>query len=136
MSPSLSAPILLVEDERHLREAVTRLLVSEGHEVVSAATGEEALLLASRLPEIALLVTDIRLPDMYGRRLAGRLIEARAESWPAPPVLYMSGHPAEMALETPLTGSERFLQKPFEFADFLALVRQLLERSPSPGRER
>ena len=120
------ATILLVEDEPHIREAVSRLLAAAGFRTVVASHGEEALDLAARAPEICLVVTDIRLPDMYGRRLAERLVEARPAVPPRLPFIYMSGHPAEIALDAPPSAHERFLQKPFELEDLLTLVRQLL----------
>jgi two-component system cell cycle sensor histidine kinase/response regulator CckA len=121
--------ILLVEDEAHLRAAVGRVLTGAGYTVIAASGGEAALELYESAKEIALLVTDVRLPDMYGRRLAHRLLEERPTR--RLPVLYVSGHPAEIAMDTPLSESERFLQKPFEFPDLLALVRELLATLPT-----
>lgn len=128
------ATILLVEDEPHIREAVSRLLTASGYRVHAASRGEEALALARDTPDIALLVTDIRLPDMYGRRLVERLVERRTAGAPLLPVLYMSGHPAEISMDAPPAAHERFLQKPFEFDDLLDKVGQLLRPRESGTR--
>ena len=123
--------ILLVEDDAQLRAAVGRLLTGRGYAVVSASGGEAALELYDSAGEVKLLITDVRLPDMYGRRLAQRLLEDR----PARrlPVLYVSGHPAEIAMDTPLQEHERFLQKPFEFVDLVVIVRELLGEPTAAG---
>jgi CheY-like chemotaxis protein len=128
------ATVLLVEDEPYIREVVSRLLAASGYRVRAASRGEEALALARDTPDVALLITDIRLPDMYGRRLVERLSERRSSAIPPLPVLYMSGHPAEISLDVPAAAHERFLQKPFEFDDLLDKVGQLLRsRDVAPG---
>ena len=111
-----------------------RVLERAGHAVVTAASGGEALALAARTPDIALLVTDIRLPDMYGRRLVDRLAETRPAGSPPLRVLYVSGNPAEAGMNAPLSHRERFLGKPFEFEDLLALTRELLRAEDAPAR--
>lgn len=128
--------ILLVEDEPNLRKVIQRVLTASGYRVLAAGRGEEALDLAAGEPGIDLIVSDIRLPDMYGRRLAERLGETRSEAGGKPhlPVLYISGHPAETATGTPLAEHERFLHKPFEIEDLIKVVRHLLGDVVGSGR--
>ena len=130
---TLSAPemptsrtILLVEDEPHLRAAVAQVLGMSGYAVLAAGSGEEALRLAADRPEIAAIVTDIRLPDMYGRRLAHRVEEVRGRTAAPLGVVYVSGNAAEVADAGALAERERFLAKPFDFPDLLALVEAVL----------
>lgn len=127
------ATILLVEDEPHLREVMGRVLAAAGHAVVTAECGGEALALAARTANIALLLTDIRLPDMYGRRLAERLAETRSSALPPLRVLYVSGNAGEARMNSPLPRHERFLGKPFEIEDLLALTRELLRIDDGPA---
>lgn len=124
MSPS--ATILLVEDEPPIREVVGQVLASSGYAVLAAGTGEEALRLAGERPEIDAIITDIRLPDMYGRRLTQRVSEVRGLAAAPLGVVYMSGNVDEVADDGPLSRRERFLAKPFEFTELLELLRQVL----------
>jgi len=116
--------ILVVEDEPVVRELVLRLLRRAGHNVTGAPDGETALALASSGPAFDLLVTDVVMPGMNGRELAGRLQQLQ----PRLPVLFMSGyaHDFDGALpEAP--GASAFLQKPFDAAALLERVQTLLQ---------
>ena len=121
-----STTLLLVEDENSLREAVSRLLGRAGYTVLAAANGTEALRFADERADIAVLVTDIRLPDMYGRRLAQRVAEVRDDSATPLGVVFVSGNATEVVDGTPLSPRERFLAKPFELADLLASIEDVL----------
>ena len=81
--------ILVVEDEEALRKVARRTLDAAGYTVLTAADGDEALLIcAQHAGEIHLLLTDVVMPRMSGRVLAQELSKAR----PALKVLYMSGY--------------------------------------------
>ncbi len=98
------ALILLVDDERNIREFLSHMLQAHGHEVVTAGSGAEGLEAAGRLERPPdLLITDVRMPGVDGRELWRRLHEAA----PATKCLFISGYP-----ESPLTG-EPVLAKPF-----------------------
>ena len=118
--------LLLVEDEQHLRDALARLLARSGYTVFAVASGAEAMRLSAEHPDIAVVVTDIRLPDMYGRRIAKRVADARGDSAVPLAVVYMSGNPAEVAEGGALLASERFLAKPIELDDLLASIADVL----------
>src|SRR5208283_2103071 len=66
--------ILVVEDELAVRQFTVQVLTSAGHQVLQAASAEEALLVAAHysLP-IHLLLTDMVMPGLNGRELAGRI---------------------------------------------------------------
>src|SRR5579871_311506 len=84
-----SETILLVEDEPAVRTLTARALRGRGYTVLEAANGEEALrLVKGREREIALLVTDVIMPQMNGKELANRLQSIH----PALKVLYASGY--------------------------------------------
>jgi two-component system, cell cycle sensor histidine kinase and response regulator CckA len=122
--PATSTTILLVEDEDALRAVVARILGQAGYRVLDARTpGEARELFAQHGAEIALLLTDVVMPEMNGPALAQRLVALRPELR----VLFVSGYTEELpVLDTPGTKT-RFLAKPFTSATLLAAVCDLLE---------
>jgi CheY-like chemotaxis protein len=131
-SPSETAhgkeSILVAEDDSTVRAIVTRVLEERGYSVVEADSGEEALSLASDYDgPIDLLVTDVVLAGMNGRKLA----EGVRASHPAAQVLFMSGFTAQDVVRQGLVDAgDSFLEKPFS-ADKLAWrVRQILDGAP------
>jgi CheY-like chemotaxis protein len=58
--------ILIVEDEVTTRDALTELLGKDGHEIVTASDGEDALERLSRIPRPSLIVLDLIMPRMDG----------------------------------------------------------------------
>ena len=107
--------ILVVDDEPVVRGLVAELLGDAGHEVVTAASGEEALGL---LDGIDLLVCDAGLPGISGEAV----VETARERRPKLPGVLMTGDPAE-----PRRG---FLAKPFAHAELLAAVVAALGGTP------
>lgn len=126
MSSSGPVTILLVEDERSVREILAEALRAEDYLVLEAEGGEEALSIANRLSgEISLVITDVFMPGMNGAQLATQIREAVGPT--APPVLYMSGYSAEMAAECGVPVSESFLQKPCRLDELFTRVRESLQ---------
>ena len=81
--------ILLVEDEKAVRELAARTLERNGYTVLAAGDAAEATQLAQRHGHrIHLLLTDVVMPEVNGRQLAQRLASLR----PGIKVLYMSGY--------------------------------------------
>ena len=116
--------ILLVEDERPLRDVISRTLRRDGHEVLIAASGSEALdLVAARPAPPALVITDISMPGIDGPSLVSHL---RAR-FSAIRVLYISGY-AGPVVDQPgwPNNGEAFLQKPFSPTALTSRVRGLL----------
>jgi CheY-like chemotaxis protein len=112
--------VLVVEDDPILRNILAEALAGEGHAVVTAWNGEEALTIASTLVgQLALVVTDILLPVMDGIDLADRLACLN----PAPPVLFISGVKTERVVPGPV------LSKPFGPTAFLEQVGRLLSNA-------
>jgi two-component system cell cycle sensor histidine kinase/response regulator CckA len=120
--------ILLVEDERPLRELLRRTLVREGYDVLLAADGSQGVGIAGEPGRrIHLLVTDVAMPVMSGHELAERFRALH----PDVPILFISGFPGR-ANGVALRPGEGFLAKPFALAAFLQKVRELVDRRP-PG---
>jgi PAS domain S-box-containing protein len=120
-----SETVLLVEDEPMLLELTEIMLKKLGYTVLTAAAPGEAIRLAQDHRErIHLLMTDVVMPEMDGRNLAGRL-ESR---FPRLKRLFMSGYTADViAHHGVLEEGVHFIQKPFSLKDLAAKVRQALD---------
>jgi CheY-like chemotaxis protein len=112
-TPSDGRRVLLVDDDPDVREVAMLILEGHGYEVVHVSTPESAL--ALRLDHVAVLVTDVVLPQMSGFDLARRVREQRDELR----VVFMSGHD-----ESPeqLPWGSVYLRKPFTRDRLLAAV--------------
>ncbi|MEW6755798.1 MAG: response regulator [Candidatus Latescibacterota bacterium] len=121
--------ILLVEDEELVRNLARRVLSEQGHRVLEASNGTEALEVARRHDgTIDLLLTDVVMPGLNGRQLAERLVLER----PGTRVLYMSGYTDDTILRYGLQeGCVTFLQKPFAPAALTERIRQVLTQEES-----
>jgi len=117
--------ILLVEDEQAVLNLATRVLVAQGYRVLSAGSPGEALSRADAYEGvIALLVTDVIMPEMNGRDLS-ELLAARR---PSLKTLFMSGYTADLIpLQGVLTDGRRFIQKPFSINELVLMVRGILD---------
>jgi PAS domain S-box-containing protein len=121
-----SETILLVEDERQVRDVVNTVLRRQGYQVLEATDGAEALRMAEgHTAPINLLITDVVMPQLSGPDLARRLLQAR----PQLRVLYMSGYTGSALLPPDVQAKgTAFLQKPFTSEVLLRQVRAVLDR--------
>jgi PAS domain S-box-containing protein len=124
--PGGSETVLLVEDEPSVRDLANRLLKQQGYRVLEAANGEEALRLIQENAgeKIHLLLTDVVLPQMGGKELAGQLKIFR----PDLKILYTSGY-TDYAIvhHGVLEPGTHFLQKPFSLKTLSQKVREVLD---------
>ncbi len=116
--------VLIVEDEISILNLGASMLEKLGYRVLTAATPGQALQQAAAHPgTIDLLVTDVIMPDMNGRDLAGRLTAL----YPDVRTLFMSGYTANViAHHGVLDEGVLFLQKPFSIKQLALLVRRAL----------
>jgi two-component system cell cycle sensor histidine kinase/response regulator CckA len=123
--PAGTETVLLVEDEEAVRRLSARVLRSRGYAVLEARDGEEAERLATEHPgPIHIVVTDLVMPRMSGRRLAGALARIR----PRLRVLFMSGYTDEAVVRQGVhESSVDFLQKPFGPEELARKVREVLD---------
>ncbi|KAF0245617.1 MAG: multi-sensor hybrid histidine [Planctomycetota bacterium] len=121
---SSGVTVLLVEDEPSVRNVVSIALRRDGYEVLEAGDGKAALEVLERSArEVQILVSDVVMPAMGGRELAGRLWQTQPEL----PVLFVSGYPKdELGPDVLNRDHVRFLQKPFNPSELLQAVNELL----------
>jgi CheY-like chemotaxis protein len=115
--------ILLEEDEVITRHAFVHLLRFEGHDVMEAADGVEALRLLDE-HHFDIMITDLVMPRLDGFALVA---QTRLK-WPNLRIVLMSGYVAEYA-DPVLDGSTEFLPKPIDPTVLIATVRRLLPAS-------
>lgn len=126
---ALCQAILVVDDERHIREILRESLESNGYCVEVAEDGEKALQLL-RNNRYRLMILDIRMPSRDGLALL-READSFAES--AMPVLVLTGLASEQeVLEAQRLGVLACLRKPFQVDALLAEVGKLLAAGPRP----
>jgi signal transduction histidine kinase len=116
--------VLVVEDEAALREVTKRIFTRNGYQVITAASGPEALAIATKWSgEIHLLVTDVVMPHMLGREVADKMRAVK----PGIEVLFMSGYARPvLASQGRLDPNVALMQKPFSETDLLAMAGQVL----------
>jgi two-component system, cell cycle sensor histidine kinase and response regulator CckA len=125
-----SERLLLVEDDRSVRELAERIFRDRGYKVTVTGEGKEALRAFAAAPhEIDLVVTDLIMPGMNGRELVQALHQIR----PDLKALYVSGYTEDEIIRRGLHDpSVAFLQKPFTADELGDRVRSLLDaRLPS-----
>ncbi|MEO8427182.1 MAG: sigma-54 dependent transcriptional regulator [Verrucomicrobiota bacterium] len=116
--------ILLVDDDERLRTAAAKVLAGEGYRVVSVASGREALELLNQ-HGVALVISDLRLPDLDGIEVLKQARELRPEV----EVLMITGHGSvEKAVEAMKLGAYDFIQKPLDATALLKAAAKALEK--------
>jgi two-component system cell cycle sensor histidine kinase/response regulator CckA len=119
-APLGTETILLVEDEDPVRRVLETMLKRHGYQVLASASSKDALAAAEQhRGEIHLLITDIMLPGMSGRKMAECLTARR----PDMKVLYVSGYGDAQAEND----DARFLQKPFSTEELATKIREILK---------
>lgn len=119
----MAETILVVEDDRRIRDMVRRGLIFEGYAVTVAEDGETALQLArNEMPDAVIL--DIMLPGMSGLEVCNRLRNASTV-----PILMLTARDTVQDRVTGLdAGADDYLVKPFSFEELLARLRALFRR--------
>ena len=115
--------ILVVDDERSLRDLLAIVLRREGYEVLLAGSGQAALAALQRGP-VDLLISDIKMPDMSGVEV----LRAAKQADPGLPAIMMTAFAStETAVEAMRLGACDYLIKPFDVDELKLKVRDKLE---------
>ncbi|WP_369249198.1 response regulator [Streptomyces sp. R41] len=128
--PGASGRVLVVDDNKVIRQLIRVNLELEGLEVVTAADGAECLDIVHQVrPDVVTL--DVVMPRLDGLRTAARLrADPRTRNLPLAIVSACTQYEVESGLDV---GVDAFLAKPFEPAELVRLVRQLMERRGRGG---
>jgi two-component system, NtrC family, response regulator PilR len=121
--------ILVVDDERSMREFLDILLTKEGYQVSVAASGREACQLMEK-NKYDLIVTDIKMQDISGIEV---LKKAKAISPESIVIMISAFATAETAVEAMREGAYDYIPKPFKVRDFKKILKDAFEsETPSP----
>ncbi len=117
--------VLIVDDEKSIRQSLTGIFRDEGYGALTAATGEEAIeIVRENKPDLVLL--DIWLPDVDGIKT----IEKMKKIHPDIEIIMISGHATiETAVKSTKLGAYDFLEKPLSMDRVLLAARRALEHS-------
>lgn len=116
--------ILCVDDEPYILTALTRLLRSTGHRVLTCTSGEAALALLAREP-VDLMISDMRMPTMSGAELMQKV----CHGWPHITRLLLTGHADVSATISAINDGQvhRYLTKPWSDAELLLTIKEAFQ---------
>ncbi len=125
MESNAKSKILIVDDEPEGRYVLEQLLALDGHELLTAGNGPEALKVArERRPDLILL--DVMMPDMNGFEVCKRLREQDATSM-APVIMITALDDRESRLKGLECGADDFLTKPYDWSELQARTSAILK---------
>src|SRR5450432_697577 len=102
------AKILVADDEQNLRRVLVALLRREGHEVVQAASGLEAI---EKIADVDVVITDLRMPGADGMEV----LRSASKNHPQVPVIMITAYGSVgQAVEAIKAGAFDYIEKPFE----------------------
>lgn len=124
MAKSAKAKVLIVDDEKSILETLTGIIEDEGHEVITASSGEKALTLFSESsPDIVLM--DVWMPGMDGIETLKSMKEKNRDAC----VIMISGHSTiDTAVHAIKLGAYDFMEKPLALEKVTILVSRALEK--------
>jgi len=118
------ARILIVDDEENIISTITHILQDEGHVVLSASSGTDALNFLAK-NEVELIILDVWLPDMDGLDLLEKIKSTGVES----SVIMISGHGSiDIAVRSTRIGAFDFIEKPPSLDRLVTSVNNALEQ--------
>lgn len=117
--------VLIIDDEKSIRNTLKEILEFEGHEISLAADGVEGLSMATA-ESFDVIFSDIKMPNMDGMELLDKLSESNVES----SVIMISGHGSiDSAVECIKKGAFDFIQKPLDLNRILITLRNATDRT-------
>jgi DNA-binding response OmpR family regulator/DNA-binding CsgD family transcriptional regulator len=130
------ATILVVDDEPDIRQLVQLNLELDGHRVLTAANGDEALTqLETELPDVMLL--DLNMPGLDGWAVLRRIKDAGDTDVSQIPVLMLTAYDtADNRVRGGIEGAIRYLTKPFSPTTLRDEIRDAIEGEPEPVKRK
>jgi len=126
------ALILCVDDEPDLLDTLRRLLSRQGHRVITAGSGEEALVALNR-QQPDLVITDLMMPDIDGMQVLERSVELH----PSVPVLLITAYATvQTAVDAIRAGAYDYVPKPFTHQQLLVVVERALAHARLAGENK
>lgn len=122
---SHSRAVMVVDDDTDIRETIAVLLTAEGYATIEAGGGHEALALLHARADVAVILVDLRMPDMTGTELVEQLKDDPALR--RIPIVVMSGDNAACAIARDI-GADECLVKPIELPVLLATADRYVHR--------
>ncbi len=118
----MKANILIVDDERTIRDSLNVVLKEEGYGTAVASTGKEALRHAEE-QSFDLIITDLKMPEMDGMELLRKCRKMCPQTF----IIIITAHGSlESAIEALRIGAYDYILKPFDFDDVLLKIRRML----------
>ena len=118
------AKILIADDEQLMRRLIGDCLVKEGHTIVEAEDGEQALMVFNKNPDIALALLDIMMPEIDGWQVCRKIRETSGI-----PIILVSARSQDfdqiMGFES---GADDYVTKPFSLVVLMRRIDSLLQR--------
>lgn len=115
--------ILVIDDEKNIREGLSMALEDEGYDVITAEDGKKGLEKAL-YDSVDLIITDLRMPLISGEEILKKVVTEQ----PSIPVIVLTGHgTVELAVEAMRIGAYDFLTKPLDLDRLFRLVKRALE---------
>ena len=122
--------LLLVDDDRRIRDLLSRFLCGEGYRVTTASSADDARAKLLGL-HFDLLILDVMMPGENGFDLA-RFIRTSSS---VPIIMLTARHEAEARIEGLQTGADDYVAKPFEPRELILRIGNILKRSAPPPVE-
>lgn len=118
--------VLIVDDEEDMLSLVERIITAQrDYKVLKAKTGAEAMEMLS-LHDVDVILADMKMPEMDGLELLGRI----KERWPDKTIIIMTAYGSiENAVEAMKKGAYDYITKPFQYDDLLLVIDRAFERA-------
>jgi len=121
----MKAKLLIVDDEKHIREGLEKALTIDGYDVELASDGQVAMDLIEE-GDVDLVITDLKMPNLSGEELMKETVERH----PYLPVIILTGHGTiENAVDAMRNGAYDYITKPLNIDKLSLIVKRALENS-------